>query len=407
MAQLLDLSSLTADVSKAAYLERMLDRNAASYKYYWFKGVLDEVCAGNREVSFTRLVARMVASAWYPVRFFRLHLGASDKLAELIDYLSDAYGLPRDAKEDRVIAELEAVIGEDAALARMVANRTHNVPYRLLRPFYEAEVRMAREGVLASGRRWNDPMTDGVILEANLRNPAAALYAIDESKEFLTVSEGWAAFLRENELIVRGWLDYRLIQYLQVRNPSVPAISMKLRPPVARSLDAATKYWKCALELISLSEIYSGRRFSPENFESMGALSIDHFIPWSFVMHDEAWNLVPMFKKLNSSKNDSLPVIERYLEGFCDQQFDAMMAIKEHGLAGKHPKQFDSYRSIDARIDDYVRSDVSRAAFGDSLRSAIVPLYQIALNQGFTTWEYQVVDHRRDSADGDYGIVSF
>ena len=31
-------------------------------------------------------------------------------------------------------------------------------------------------------------------------------------------------------------------------------------------------------------------------FANLGPLSIDHFIPWGFVLHDEAWNLVPMFR---------------------------------------------------------------------------------------------------------------
>lgn len=404
MAELLDLSKLTADVSKAGYLERMLDRNAASYKYYWFKGILDEVCCGRREIAFTRLVARMVASAWYPVRYFRLHLGVSDKLAELVDYLSDAYALPRDVKEDAIIGAIEDAVVEDAILARMIIDRTHNVPYRLIRPFYENELRCAKDGVIASGRRWNDPMTDGAIFEANRENPNRALYVIDKSKSALLVSADWADFLRENEPVIRGWLDFRLIQYLQARNPSVPAISMKLRPPVQRKLDVATKYWKCALELTSLTEIYSGRRFTAENLEQMGSLSIDHFVPWSFVMHDEAWNLVPVFKNINSSKSDSLPLIDRYFDDFCRQQFDALIAIKQAGLATKHPKQFESYRSIDARIDEYVDSDVSQECFAGSLRSTVVPLYQIALNQGFATWEYQVVDHR-DGASKRYEAV--
>lgn len=121
-------------------------------------------------------------------------------------------------------------------------------------------------------------------------------------------------------------------------------------------------------------------------------------------MHDEAWNLVPVFKNINSSKSDSLPLIDRYFDDFCRQQFDALIAIKQAGLAAKHPKQFESYRSIDARIDEYVDSDVSQECFAGSLRSTVVPLYQIALNQGFATWEYQVVDHR-DGASKRYEAV--
>lgn len=402
MAELLTLSSLTADVSKAAYLERMLDNNSASYKYYWFKGILDEVVSGNDAMSFTRLVARMAASAWYPVVFFRLHLGAGDKLSDLVDYLLTHYHLSRDAKEDAIIFAVEASVAEDATLARLVADRTHNVPYRIIRPFYEADLRARRDAVISGGGKWYDSLSDGVIFELNQANPECCMYAIDPNRDTLTVSPDWAAFLRENELIIRGWLDYRLTLYLQSRNPSVPAIPCKLRAPVKRDLAVADRYWKCAMELVALADIYTKQRFETQSFEKLGGWSIDHFIPWSFVLHDEAWDLVPMFKNVNSSKSDCLPNLERYLHPFCNQQFDAFMAVKQAGLMGKHRRQMESYRSIDARIDEYSDSDASRELFTESLRTAVVPLYQIALNQGYAQWEYQVVQHADDT---NYAVV--
>lgn len=398
MAELLALSSLTADVSKAAYLERMLDNNAASYKYYWFKGILGEVCAGHESMTFTRLVARMAAGAWYPVVFFRLHLGASDKLSDLIDYLRSRYQLPRDAKANEVIAAVEENVVGDTTLAKLVADRTHNVPYRIIRPFYEVDLRTRRDALVGSGIRWYDTMTDNVIFELNQTAPDSAIYAIHPKRDALTVSPAWVSFLRDNELIIRGWLDFRLTQYLQSRNPSVPAISSKLRAPVKRDLAAADRYWKCAMELVALADIYTRQRFTQDNFATLGSWSIDHFIPWSFVLHDEAWDLIPMFKNVNSSKSDNLPALETYLDPFCTQQFDAYIAIKQAGLAGKHAKQIASYRSIDAHLDDYTDSDASRTAFAESMRNAVVPLYQIALNQGYMQWEYQAIHHEGDIA---------
>ena len=53
----LSLEQLTPDVTKAAYLERMLDKNAASYKHYWLRAIVEELAEGHREMSFTALVA--------------------------------------------------------------------------------------------------------------------------------------------------------------------------------------------------------------------------------------------------------------------------------------------------------------------------------------------------------------
>jgi hypothetical protein len=36
-------------------------------------------------------------------------------------------------------------------------------------------------------------------------------------------------------------------------------------------------------------------------------ISLDHYVPWSFVVHDQLWNLIPTTKSVNSKKSDLLP----------------------------------------------------------------------------------------------------
>ncbi len=55
----------------------------ASYKIYFLKAVFDAAVSGESCVGYDRLAASMVASAWYPVLFFRLNLGATDQLARV------------------------------------------------------------------------------------------------------------------------------------------------------------------------------------------------------------------------------------------------------------------------------------------------------------------------------------
>lgn len=68
-----------------------------------------------------------------------------------------------------------------------------------------------------------------------------------------------------------------------------------------------------------------------ENYDSHGMLSIDHFIPWSFVLHDERWNLVPTFKNINSSKNDKLLKYDTYINDFCDIQCRSVTYLAQKG----------------------------------------------------------------------------
>ena len=123
-------------------------------------------------------------------------------------------------------------------------------------------------------------------------------------------------------------------------------------------------------------------------FAERGPLSIDHFIPWSFVLHDEAWNLVPMFRDSNSSKHDALPPLDAYLRPLCEQQFDALLTVR--GRGGRHRSVYESYMAVDPMALSYERTPGALDSFTDAVSRAITPLYQIARNQGFPLWHPSV-----------------
>ena len=236
----LSLEQLTPDVTKAAYLERMLDKNAASYKHYWLRAIVEELAEGHREMSFTALVARMVASAWYPVVYFHLSLGASDKLAELIAHLQQRHRIANDERPDRITYTVVSLASADERLARLIRDRTHNVPYRLIRPFYEDELAAIRR----ADPRWYDTKTDTAIFELNRRDPRDCIYQIAQDRLSLTVAPDWADFITANMPIIQGWLDYRLAKYLQARNLNssksdrLPQLERYLQPLCRQHFDA-------------------------------------------------------------------------------------------------------------------------------------------------------------------------
>lgn len=53
---------------------------------------------------------------------------------------------------------------------------------------------------------------------------------------------------------------------------------------------------------------------------SIDEFDLDHFVPRSYVSNDELWNLTPMAKKLNSSKNNKLPE-RRYIKDFVEYNY--------------------------------------------------------------------------------------
>ena len=93
----------------------------------------------------------------------------------------------------------------------------------------------------------------------------------------------------------------------------MPGIIYKLSPEneTTRKLSNARDLWKSAVNYghLSIHDIYSGRELDIQHFD------LDHFVPWSYVANDELWNLIPMEKRLNSSKNNN--VLEQYDVNFC------------------------------------------------------------------------------------------
>jgi CRISPR/Cas system Type II protein with McrA/HNH and RuvC-like nuclease domain len=127
-------------------------------------------------------------------------------------------------------------------------------------------------------------------------------------------------YLTINYPIVDGWLNWHWASYLQSRNPNAPSIVSKLTFPVERqSLDKQTAYWKRVMDNEEITCIYSGAVLNGRSF------SLDHFIPWSFVCHDQLWNLVPVLPSENSSKLNSLPH-QKYLELFVANQYKGLAA---------------------------------------------------------------------------------
>ena len=386
MGKVVDISNLgilatTGDAFRSSRMQRMLSNLTTSYKLYWLAGIFEEVVAGRTHLAFARVAARMVAAAWYPVAYFRLSLGASDQIGSCVSYVRNRFGLAPDAREDEIVALVESC--DDAGLRNRVGHLCDYVPYRLIRPFYDdAFTKMRRDSGAIRDRDVNP-----TVLALNREDPAGAPYRIDGTGSALDVDLGWAAYFRDNETLVRGWLDMELVRYLQARNPSVPAIPLKAHRPSKRDLASAQSFWRDVVDNHEVRDIYTGEPLCERGYESRGPLSIDHFVPWSFVLHDEPWNLVPTFRDVNSSKSDRLPDLGLYLEPFCELQFDALMTAK---AIGGHRKVLEAYLTVDPHALEYERTNAARESFCSTIRNAVVPLHQIALNQGFGIWGLRV-----------------
>lgn len=348
-------------------LSRLLDDATASYKFLFFRALLDAFKAGGferRDWSLRELAVGMLAVAWYPSRVCRLSLGAKDGVAAMLSGI-DAKGAKPPTTEalDRMLS----ANGVDVdSLARYV-------PYRLLSPFFAG--RLAAVG----DHRRNATIAAAATADFDSIRP---LYKFVGDR--IELHPAWVAYLAENWDIVSGWAERRWISYLQARNPLAPAVSEKIAPPLARaSLAAQTAYWKRALRGMATAGdpatcLFSGAALDPDR------LSLDHFLPWTFVCHDALWNLAPVLREVNSAKRDRIPA-DVYLDRFATLQHRALGIARQDAHAfrwGDVAAEFaDGLRIEETVLED---RDALAAAYHRTLGSQMTIARAIGFEGGWT-----------------------
>ncbi|MCM0647362.1 HNH endonuclease [Clostridium swellfunianum] len=343
------------------------DRVVASYKMYWLLGILDEVSIGHEEIDFERIVARMIVNAWYPILQFKLSFGRFDNLGKPVNYVFKKEKFSTNYDDGKLLDYI--IKSKDTELKLMMKELTYNVPYRLLTPFFAEEL----YGV-------KDSSKNKMITYLSQDNNNCLYKIIKGEKDKIVLNEGWGQYLKDNYKLIKSWIYFKLVCFIQKRNPNVPAIAFKLEAPRTRKLNNATKLWNQIITNVEIKDIYTGEDFDSVNYKKYGSLSIDHFIPWSFVLHDEMWNLVPTFKNINSKKSDNLLQFESYFNDFCSIQYKAFSYLCDNKIETALEQYIDVMR-LDNPYD-YSRHS-SHENFNSKMRQCIYPLYQIATNQGF------------------------
>jgi hypothetical protein len=246
------------------------------------------------------------------------------------------------------------------------------VPYLLLSPFFSKELK-GFEGPTKHKKI--------VTLAQSQFKKSKPFYFFSDDGKSIIMNPQWMLYFYENQTVLRSFISWNWLEYMQRRNPSVPNLQLKLFPPSARSsLNNQTAYWKQVLEREKLFCIFSGNLITAED------LSIDHFLPWSFVAHDQLWNLIPVSRSINSSKSNNLPSMERYFDKFVDLQYRGLQIYRNNPGKVSWNKVIEPYLA-DLRLNPGDLMD--RGKLGKSLRNTIGPLSSLAAAQGFCEgWVY-------------------
>lgn len=340
-------------------LNSVFNNTTNSYKFYWWLSII-EIC-NQKEfdvISFDEIVFKIISKLWYPVNFFKISLGKIDKCSKYVKQIQEKYNLADNISEadlyDFLIDHRDSDI-----LVKITDELTKYVPYRFIRPWFKQETRGLKDGLVNSK-----------IIE--LQNEFAP-YLIDLSNSKIKINEKWFDWIKINYSILKTSTNFYLLKYLEKENPNITSLSIKLEKPKLRNLKTQTKYWKSYI----LNEPNAISVFENKPISELKELSIDHFLPWSFVTHDLIWNLHPVTKNVNSSKNNILPN-KKYFTKFHSLQFSFCKYLINNDLR----RPLENYYNLFNCSNDELKN-LSQDGFIEKMNNFYLPQYDIAKNMGF------------------------
>lgn len=372
-------------------LSKTLDNTSASYKFLWTLGLLDElekrrVRQSDSLIPFRGVFAAMLALADAPVNYFKLSFGVSagaarrDKMEAHLQAIASAQG----KSEALLLNSTDVNSPEGAAFSAICDELAGYVPLRWLSPFLPQNELRKASGLTRNQRKRNERIRElaGKQFKDALNPPPYCFEFSKEHGECIRMHSAWLDYFGENFQIVRGWAMWKWAEFLQARNPNIPAVINKIAMPAERERWKAQRsgFWIPILDCGGVNCIYSGVALSSgkEKFQ------LDHYIPWSFVGHDQIWNLIPAAPTANASKGNNLPCMEKYFAPFVDLHHRALMFHREHSRQWE--KLTEAYVA-DLRIDFSDLTD--REKLEGAYRAIVSPLIELAkVNRFSPNWVY-------------------
>ncbi len=348
-----------SDILSTSTMNRVFDNTVATYKFYWLLSLLDIYVKEQRsEMLALDVASRMVSYAWYPIEYFRLSFGKGDSMSQIIPEIALLTGITVDDKLDDKVETIMTAVHEHCKVKSKVKKLLANVPFWFLSP-------------------WIDVRDKRDLLYQSQNYPNGCLYALSGWGETLTVTINpkWSQYLKTNYQILRDFTLWNLTTFLQQKNPNVPNISGKLlRPEERESLTPQKKFWNKVIELGGhLNCIYTGNPLEKNGFD------LDHFMPWSFVSHNQNWNLIPADGSFNSSKNNRIPDIGYYLPLMAAVQHRALKLYLP--ISSPRDSIVNEYFALGVSPQDLV--SMTGEAFLNVYHKTFSPLSQMAQNMGF------------------------
>ncbi|MDD3184876.1 MAG: HNH endonuclease domain-containing protein [Anaerostipes sp.] len=361
---------------------QMMKAPSYCYKFYWLEAIVNLIVDDVVDTTFDAVIDEMIANAWYSVVEFHIHLSGvigGDVRDGLERAVVKLHKLSKVSSNASKVEIKNAIKQYNKEISDEKKQLTNMVPYRALAGFFHE-----------SGQTpdWGSARRMVAYIEMINKNHVLLPYTLGESSKLnkeIHFNSAWMQMIIDNNIAIRGWIQYEKIKWLQMNNPEMPGLVYKMDQldNKMRKLSNVRNLWEAILNVTTINDVFTGNEIVKGDYD------VDHFIPWSFVMNDELWNLMPMDSSLNSSKSNRLPKWEPFFATFAKNQYDLYLAIHEkEGIHRLYEKCYrDNLHTIWANQELY-REGNSRETFITILDQNMHPVYDSARRQGYEIWDY-------------------
>ena len=363
---------------------KMMNSPSYCYKFYWLEAIVQLISANKTEATYDEIINKMISNAWYPDLEFHIHLSGiygegiiKDNLEKAVLRLQGISNLANNASDVEIINKLHEA-SDDKELSDYKKELTKNVPYKSLSGFANRGTeRIDLDSSAGRMMAYYNRLSQTEILLPYTFNDDKGLNRV------ITFSHSWIQMIQDNTVSILGWIQLEKVKWLQNNNPEVPGLVYKLAPAdeKMRKLSNARRLWDAVLEIAPIMDVFKEEPINAEKYD------LDHFIPWSFVMNDELWNLMPMDSSWNSKKSNKLPKWDGFFNRFAGNQFVLYeLLFKKPGIHKLYEACYrDNLHSIWANQELY-RKGNSKEEFRVILEKNMRPVYDSARRQGYEIW---------------------
>jgi len=265
-------------------------RNSASYKYGFFKSILDNLynVDDDMKLTFDQLFGKFAEIYWNLVTKYRIAQMPAGKSAAVVTVINDF------VQKNNIMA---------------------GIPFESLTD----DQKITLQTKVKNKCKQN-------VVGALYGDTGCIFYAFDKKEEWIRINPQVYSYVCKRKTALEKLNYYEWAKYLEKVNTEETTVNLLSKLDESSKRSNLSVYRQILFdEFESRQCFYCGRPLREDGIQ------VDHFIPWAFIKDDKLWNMVLSCRNCNNKKRDKLAP-DIYLRKLVTRNKDIQMHYYKEGI---------------------------------------------------------------------------